>query len=168
MTIEWVTSPSIGTYTELDDIVPVTLLAEEDIVTGTIAYVFVGTVPDFLQIDGDILSGTIGELDDWYPGYAQPEDFSYNTDESFGGNYATFGSAYYGTNIITFTIRAYIIGNPLVYADQVFGITIENNYSSDRDRCILQQFEGKDLFIDGNKVTAEEFLEYQKLNGYYV
>lgn len=163
--IEWQTNPDLGVYIELQNIIPVVLDARESGSSTGIAYQFIEPIPQFFQINENILSGIIGELDDWF--YEIPDDFSYNTSETYGGNYCKFGSGLAGTTNVQFTIRAYMISNPLNYSDQVFNVTVRNNYSSDRDRMIIDHISSLKLYIDGQLVTPEDFIQYYKDMGYY-
>ncbi len=164
--IEWVTPDYLGTFLELSILSPINLEVDLGMLTGEVSYSFVGSHPPGLIIDGDQLKGIIAELDDWVPEFARPPDFTYNTDEAFGANYATYGSSLAGSYTPSFVIRASIGTGE--FADQTFTMTVRNDYSSDRDKYILEQFENHDLFLDGKKVTALEYLYWYKLNGYYV
>lgn len=164
--LEWITQPDLGTYLELSIMSPVTLEVDLGLLTGDITFSFVGEHPPGLIIEGNQLKGIISELDDWVPGFQKPAGFTYNTDTTFGGNYAKYGSALAGGYTPYFTIRAQL--ETAEYVDQAFFMRVENNYSSDRDKYILEQFENHDLFLDGKKVTALQYLYWYKINGYYV
>jgi len=128
----------------------------------------------------------VRELDEYVPEYAKPDNFVWDTEDTGGGNYATFGSALSGGHTFTFTIRGYdasslqsytdsngdlqyIVdsnGLPNKYADREFSIFVENNWSSDRDSFILDYFDGKLLEFDGELFTPEDYLLKVKSEGY--
>jgi hypothetical protein len=163
--IEWNTNPNLGTYIELQNIVPVILDATE-FGSDDILYTFIEPIPQFLQINDNVLSGVIGELDDWF--YTPPADFSYNTTETYGGNYCNFGSGLAGTTNVSFVIRAYRSSNPSNFSDQTFTVNVRNNYSSDRDRMIIDHISNLELFVNGQKVTPQDFIQHYKDMGYYL
>lgn len=86
-------------------------------------------------------------------------------------NYATVGSASSfvngrpATNIARFTIRAFNARDPRVFNDKEFTMTVTNNWSSDRDRLILNI--DNQFFLDGNPVTNKEYLLKMKQRGYF-
>lgn len=167
MTLEWKTNPDLGRYRELETISPVTLEVDLGIHTGDIVFSFIGAYPEGLYINSDQLLGFIDELDKWFPNYQRPQNFTYDTTDSFGGNYATYGSSLAINTNVNFLIRATLSSNPAIFVDQIFTIIVENNYSSDRDACILEQFQDKDIYINGEKVTPQELIDWYKTQGYY-
>lgn len=86
-------------------------------------------------------------------------------------NYATFGSSSSfsngipATNTVRFTIRAFNARDPRVFNDREFTMTITNNWSSDRDRLILNI--DNQFFLDGKPVTNREYLLGMKRRGYF-
>ena len=123
------------------------------------------TLPSGLSLGtGGILSGTVIDMDLFVPEYKKPDGFKF--DEQ---NYASFGSAKHGTKLFNFSIDA-VAEDGLVpdsggTATQVHSITITNNWSSDRDELIREI--DNDFFIDGVKVTNEEYLITMKSRGYF-
>ncbi len=130
----------------------------------------------------------VRELDEYVPEYVRPEDFTYDTDDTSGGKYATYGSALSGGYTFNFTIRAwdatglttyedsdgylqYDIDSNLnsEFADREFSVHVFNNWSSDRDSFILDYFENETIKNDlGNDLTPEDWLIYQKQKGFYI
>lgn len=86
-------------------------------------------------------------------------------------NYATEGSASSfvngipATNTVRFIIRAFNARDPRVFNDKEFTMTITNNWSSDRDRLILNI--DNQFFLDGKPVTNREYLLGMKKKGYF-
>lgn len=172
----------LGTVLELDDfsdfpyLTPLSVLVENVGVnpTGTTFEVIDGIFPQGLEIDNSlkVIKGFIGELDNYYPAYQRPEGFSYDTPETAGGNYASYGSALFGGATCTFTVRATYEGE---HADAAFSLIIRNNYSSDRDSFIIEYYSleeqkqrGKLVDADGNQLSPEEFILYMKSKGFYL
>lgn len=85
-------------------------------------------------------------------------------------NYATVGSAsgfWNGrpaSNTARFVIRAFNARDPRVFNDREFTMTITNNWSSDRDRLILNI--DNQFFIDGKPTTNKDYLLKMKDRGY--
>jgi hypothetical protein len=132
----------------------------------------------------------VRELDQYIlPEYAKPNGFSYDTADTAGGNYASYGSGLSGGKSLSFTIRAwdatdldtfvdsngetqYVIDTNTSladYVDRTFSIFVENNYSSDRDGFFSEYFDGQS-FSYGTQtgLTFEEFLVLVKADGYYI
>ncbi|MBC8443035.1 MAG: hypothetical protein H8D80_02460 [Proteobacteria bacterium] len=107
---------------------------------------------------GGLLSGIVLEMDSFVPEYKKPEGFK--LDEQ---NYATFGSAKEGSKTFSFSIDA--VSEDGGTATQVHNITINNNWSSDRDELIREI--DNDFFIDGVVVSNEEYLITMKSRGYF-
>ena len=108
---------------------------------------------------GGSISGTILDMDLFVPEFAKPAGFKF--DEQ---NYASYGSAKEGTHTYTFVVDA-IESGAGISAAQTHSITITNNWSSDRDQLIREI--DNDFFIDGVKVTNEEYLTTMKSRGYF-
>jgi len=123
------------------------------------------TLPSGLSLGtGGILSGTVLDMDLFVPEFAKPAGFKF--DEQ---NYASYGSAKHGTKLFNFSIDA-VADDGLVpdsggTATQIHSITVKNNWSSDRDELIREI--DNDFFIDGVKVTNEEYLTTMKSRGYF-
>lgn len=125
-----------------------------------------GQLPNNLSLNSatGFISGTVVDLDTWVPGFQRPLGYTIERD---GSNYATYGSAQAGQYLAGFTIRAFVVGNSVYNADQDCSILVVNNYSSDRDQFIRDysaQY-GNTFTVNGEPVSAEEYLEYQKSIG---
>jgi len=185
--VEW-QSPAAGSLAsliELQEWVSPTLVATFNGDASLVDYIlWSGTLPEDLQLINDsnspinTINGIVREMDDYVPEYVEPPGFTYDNDDTAGGDYATYGSALAGSRTFTFTIRAYHSGDYVVdsnnmfdpdsYADRTFSITVLNNYSSDRDRFVVRYFEGQKLLYDGNQeLDPEEWIIQQKQDGYY-
>jgi hypothetical protein len=95
-----------------------------------------------------------------------PKDFQIDEE-----NYATVGSAasffngrggYANAN---FTIRAFNAKDPRVFSDKTFTLKVNNNWSSDRDRLVLNI--KNRFYIDGKPATNKEYLMEMKKRGYF-
>lgn len=144
-----------------------------------------------LDIDTGVLFGEIDDLDTIYAdllgGDGVPADreadtraastYNYNFGEQgpkqyTEDNYAKSGSAaFYSDGFavpknVTFVARAFDADAPtLGYIDGRFTIDISNNWSSDRDRFILNI--RNQFFVDGKPVTNKEYLATMKSRGYF-
>jgi hypothetical protein len=81
------------------------------------------------------------------------------------GSASSFVNGIPATNIARFTIRAFNARDPRVFNDKEFTMTVTNNWSSDRDRLILNI--DNQFFLDGNPVTNKEYLLKMKQRGYF-
>jgi len=116
------------------------------------------TLPSGLTLSSDgLISGILEDMDLYIDEYAKPIGFVFNEI-----NYATWGSAQSGSRDFSFSIDA--IGET-TSIPQVHTLTIKNNWSSDRDEFIREI--DNDLFIDGVKVSNEEYLDVMKSRGYF-
>jgi hypothetical protein len=184
MTVEWVgPEENMGTKMEGDYFTSLPLEAyyylislESDGSDANIKFLCTDILPETLSINQDtkIIEGYITELDNWYPGFQRSANFSYDTETTAGGNYANYGSGLSESVTVNFTIRAYHDTlydpenpNPATYADKVFSLTIENDYSSDRDSFIEEYFENQTLTYDGEDLTPTDFIIRLKQDGYY-
>ena len=110
--------------------------------------------------------GDPAEKDYFTEAFRLPKDFQ--SDEE---NYATVGSAASFLNgrggyaTAKFTIRAFNARDPRVFADRTFSLKISNNWSSDRDRLILNI--KNRFYIDGKPATNKEYLLEMKKRGYF-
>lgn len=144
-----------------------------------------------LDIDSGVLFGEIDDLDTIYADLlgkdAVPPDrqadiqaastYNYNFGEQgpkrfTEDNYAKSGSAsLYSDGFaipksVTFVARAFNAQSPTEdYIDGRFTIDISNNWSSDRDRFILNI--RNQFFVDGKPVTNKEYLATMKSRGYF-
>lgn len=162
---------------------------------GNIKYAIIdGVFPKGLTLDIDrgIIFGLIDDLDEIFPeefGLTNPEGIpeSENDVEAFQtfgftygdqgirqfteDNYARRGSAgLYAAGFpldkdVTFIARAFDSGNTGRYIDGLFTIATNNNWSSDRDRFILNI--RNQMYVDGKPVTNGEYLETMKARGYF-
>lgn len=87
-------------------------------------------------------------------------------------NYGTFGSAklrkrgFGGTKDVVFTARAFDSLSPTTdYIDGEFTIQVTSNWSTDRDRFILNI--RNQFFVDGKPVTNEDYLMGMKERGFF-
>lgn len=128
----------------------------------------------------------VRELDEYVPEFAQPDNFTWDTPDTAGGNYASYGSALVGGKNFVFTIRAYDARdmttytdsagdlqydldsafNSALFVDRTFSIYIFNNWSSDRDSFLNSYYQGLTLFYDGEELTPEEYIVALKSDGY--
>jgi hypothetical protein len=134
---------------------------------GEINYEIIeGQLPNDLSINAQtgFISGTVIDLDTWVDEFQKPSGFTIARD---GSNYGTYGSAQAGQYLAEFTIRAFVVSEPVYYADQDCSILVINNYSSDRDQFIRDYSAeyGNTFIVNGEPVSAEEYLEYQKSIG---
>lgn len=191
LAVEWI-SPAAGliaTVLELDEfnspnLVPL-VATFNNLSDPTIEFkVQSGEFPQDLIIDNDLkcIRGIVDEMDTYVSGFEKPEDFNYDSETKSGGNYATYGSDLVYSKTFTFTLRAYKSsmadsnGDLPAYAydDRIFHIIVRNNYSTSRDRFMtnyftLEEQAIKGLLLDdtGKQLTAEEWILFQKLKGYY-
>ena len=160
----WTSSATIEPAIELLTFVNHLCVATFDVGAGTPEYfIAVGsTLPAGLSLGtGGVLSGIVLEMDSFVEEFKnRPEGFKY--DEQ---NYATFGSAKTGSKTFTFSIDAFASGGSGGTATQVHTLTVNNNWSSDRDEFIREI--DNQFFIDGIKVTNEEYLTEMKSRGYF-
>ena len=132
-----------------------------------------GDFPEDLVLEDDgLIHGYFREMDEYVPEFEPPE-----VNDTFrdGTHYATFGSAQAYTKNFTFTVRG-IDGDGNVDTTTVTIIKL-NNYSSDRDffvRKLEEDFGTPDFdgviryfTIDGHRVTADEYIAYQKSQGLF-
>lgn len=123
-------------------------------------------LPNDLSINTQtgFISGTVIDLDTWVDEFQKPPGFTIARD---GSNYATYGSAQAAQYLAEFTIRAFVVADPEYFEEQDCSILVINNYSSDRDQFIRDYSEqyGETFTIDGEPVSAEEYLAYQKSIG---
>lgn len=86
-------------------------------------------------------------------------------------NYATVGSASSfrngrgAENIARFIIRAFNARDPRVFTDKEFSISISNNWSSDRDRLIINI--NNQFYVDGNPASNRGYLKKMKERGFF-
>jgi hypothetical protein len=86
-------------------------------------------------------------------------------------NYATVGSASSfrngrgAENIARFVIRAFNSRDPRVFTDKEFSISISNNWSSDRDRLIINI--NNQFYVDGKSASNREYLKKMKQRGFF-
>ena len=135
--------------------------------------------PDLtLNMDTGVAYGFISEMDlpdnpgdpsekDYFlEAFRLPKDFQIDEE-----NYATVGSAaaffngrggYANAN---FTIRAFNAKDPRVFTDKTFRLKVNNNWSSDRDRLILNI--KNRFYLDGKPVSNSEYLSGMKQRGYF-
>lgn len=160
-------------YTELGTIPSYTLSANKTPVTYDIVS---GVLPQEMELVGDTLvGGTIEEMDLYVPAFAMPPGTTIQVD---GSHYATYGSALAGGYQFNCTIRGYY--ESAMYSEVAyvtFSVYVRNNYSSDRNKLIKDISEtfgemGEDseyryFEINGERVTYQEFIDYQKTQGYY-
>ena len=66
---------------------------------------------------------------------------------------------------VSFIARAFDSGNTSTYIDGRFSIATNNNWSSDRDRFILNI--RNQMYVDGKPVTNREYLETMKARGFF-
>jgi hypothetical protein len=162
---------------------------------GNIKYAIIdGVFPKGLtrDIDRGIIFGMIDDLDVVFPeefGLTNPDGIpeepkDTEAAQTFGftygeqgprqfteSNYAERGSAgLYSKGFptkkdIVFTARAFDSGNTGRYIDGVFAIETNNNWSSDRDRFILNI--RNQMYVDGKPVTNREYLETMKARGFF-
>ena len=185
MTVTW-TAPAAGQITTEIELAAGEPVYTVDLVAnngsnGPIYYVLQdGELPQYYEIvntetnTGQLrITPLVRELDEYIPEYAKPEGFSYDTDDTAGGNYATYGSALSGGYTFTFTIRAYNGTGPEDsnfggdFADREFSIYIFNNWSSDRDSFIKDYYEGTTVLYNDVEYEPEDFLIAIKADGYY-
>jgi len=160
-------------YTELGTIPSYTLSANKTPITYDIVD---GVLPQEMElVDDTLVGGTIEEMDLYVPAFAMPLGTTIQID---GSHYATYGSALAGGYQFETTIRGYYQGTLYTETSYVtFTVYVRNNYSSDRDKLIKDITEtfgelGEDneyryFEIDGTRVTYQEYIDYQKANGYY-
>lgn len=192
MTLQWKTPVSsiLGTVLEyqLGDPVFSTLLEvdTEPTTSPTIFYeVISGDAPQYYQIVPQAANTAlfqikpfVRELDEYIDGYQKPEGFTYDSDDTAGGNYATYGSALSGGFNCVFTIRAWVVtgetpyidsnGNTVYdtdsnmqYVDKEFSLFVTNNWSSDGRTFIREYYDGQTLINgDGDENTVEEYLQW--------
>ena len=181
--LSW-TSPSsglLGTYIELDSGSPLfsAILSVTDSIQGAaIVANFTtvsGQIPDnhTLVDNGDntatlSITPDIKEMDDYVPEYAQPPDFVYDSSTIGGGNYASYGSALSGGKTFSFTIRAETTDtNGIISADRSFSMRVNNNWTSDSEKFLLEYYSGTTLKdADGNELSPENYIIYLKSNGW--
>ena len=135
--------------------------------------------PDLiLDMDTGVAYGMVSEMDlpdspgdnsskDYFmKRWKLPEDYRINEK-----NYATVGSASAfanglpANNTAKFVIRAFNAKDPRVFTDKEFSMRISNNWSSDRDRLILNI--NNKFFIDEKPVSNAEYLSKMKERGYF-
>lgn len=81
-------------------------------------------------------------------------------------NYATVGSAAeFGSATASYTIRAFNAKDPRVFTDKKYYMTIRNNWSSDRDRLIINI--KNTFYLDGKPVENTKYLQGMKEKGYF-
>lgn len=173
--------PVFSTILQADNLSPI-----PPFLPGPVYYKHIsGDLPLDYIIENNGLTATlkleqiIRELDEYVDGFQEPENFTYDGENKAGENYASYGSALYGSWTATFTIRAYDatgLINPddntdfggRTFSDRTFSIVITNNWSSDRDRFILRYFETTGLDFDGDTHSdPTDFLVSIKSKGYY-
>lgn len=162
---------------------------------GAIKYAIIdGVFPKGLTLDIDrgIIFGLIDDLDEIFPeefGLTYPDGIPENQNDidafqTFGftygeqgvrqfteENYARSGSAgLYAAGFplskdVSFIARAFDSGNTSTYIDGRFSIATNNNWSSDRDRFILNI--RNQMYVDGKPVTNREYLETMKARGFF-
>lgn len=208
MTIVWI-APAAGQLTTLlelsygEPVYQVTLEAESsDEMTPIVPIYYemlldedgLGAPLDYKLIQTGTNIGTlqivpiVREMDEYVPEYNRPENWTWDTEDTAGGNYATYGSALSGGKNFQFTIRAHNATGLATYTDsngdlqydlndsnftgtdyedRTFSIYIFNNWSSDRDYFMLEYHEGRTINYDGVEYEPEDFLIAIKEDGYY-
>lgn len=166
--IELQETANIPLYPEFSDVIP----SEANVLNYTLQ---AGLIPQNIVIQNHIsgwrLYGLVNEMDLYVPAFIKPPGFTYDTVGSAFGNYATYGSSLVREKTFGFTIRANLITMDILnntYYDKSFCITIENNYSSDRDSALIEVFSGQNFYLDNIKYTnILDYLEAVKAQGYY-
>ena len=162
-TVTWTSTPTLPGGTELIEFAGhqcTATVTGEDLGEAEFFLATGNVLPSGLELTtGGFISGTILDMDLFVPEFAKPAGFKF--DEQ---NYATYGSAKEGTHTYTFVVDA-IEPTEGISAAQTHSITITNNWSSDRDQFIREI--DNDFFIDGVKVTNEEYLTTMKSRGYF-
>ena len=164
-----ITTPggNIGAGVELDDFIPFTIETNEPATSFT---VIDGVFPESLSLSSDgTISGQFTEMDNYVPEFQPPPDYEIKID---GSTYCSYGSCEAGMYTATFTVEA---SDGTDSDTATYSIDITNNWSSDRDRMVVDMTEAFGILnfdkekvyfeIDGEKVTAEEYLQYQKDQG---
>ena len=135
-----------------------------------------GTLPQEMELVGNTLvGGQVLEMDLYVPAFAMPPGMEIQVD---GSHYATYGSALAGSYTFNVTIVGTYSGmgwTEVTYLTIPF--FVRNNYSSDRDKLIVDISEafgelGEDneyryFEIEGTRVTGEEFIAHQKSQGFF-
>lgn len=161
-------SPS-GSFMELDTVsiqLEATTAPEVESVSFSLALVDGDAFPMNLTLSSSgLISGILTEMDEYVPEFVGVVE----TIAKDGSNYATAGSAAAGSSTVTFTIRATATQSE-TFADRQFSMLIYNNWSSDRDQLIRDYAAeyGEKFTVNGVPATAEEFLTYQKSQGFYI
>lgn len=173
--IIWETPSNFGNTIEGDFFESPLLVATYDGSSSGISYSVQNPeeLPQNLELDENQISGIILEMDDYVEEFLRPEDFSYDSGETSGYNYARYGSGLARTKTFSIIIRATLEGfmdsNGMgLFTDQTFTLTVLNNYSSDRDSFIREYFKDETLDYEGNQYNVEEFLTNLKNDGYYL
>jgi len=146
-----------------------------------IKYMIVGGEfpPDLtLDMETGVAYGFISEMDlPDNPGEFPTKDYfmeRWRLPEGFKiteNNYATVGSASSfrngrgAENIARFIIRAFNARDPRVFTDREFSISISNNWSSDRDRLILNI--DNQFYVNGEPASNRAYLKNMKDKGFY-
>lgn len=200
MTVSWI-APAAGVLTNQIELTfgqPVYTVTFDAQVSGMGTPIFfehvAGDLPQYSEIiqSGSntadfVIEPLVRELDQYVPAFARPPDFTFDTEDTAGGNYATFGSALAGGFTFNFTIRAhdasgfatFIDSNGRLqyitdsnfgsnFEDRNFTIQITNNWSSDRDNFILEYYEGQKIRYNGVDYDPEDFLIAIKSDGFYI
>lgn len=166
---ESIIEPVDEPFTELDEVsiqLSATTTPAIESVTFSLALVDGDAFPMSLSLSSDgLISGILTEMDDYVPEFVGTVE----TITKDGSNYATTGSAAAGSSNVTFTIRATATQSE-TFEDRQFSMLIYNNWSSDRDQLIRDYAAeyGEKFTVNGVSVTAEEFLTYQKSQGFYI
>lgn len=167
----WVTPAGhLGTYRELDYIQ--TFLSAHTSETSTPAtFEILGDVPpEFLSISGSTIVGYVDLLEYWLDDFKRPDPYVVDDNSDAFGNYAKYGIYSRGMYDYHFTVRAFANG---VSENRSFFYTLEPNYSSLRDRTLIEFFTNETeeqrgtLAVGGEKLTAEEWIVYWKSKGLY-
>lgn len=186
MTITWI-SPAAGqlaTFLELDEGTPVfSTTFVVDTTNGVpmapqteVHFELIdGRIPEYYTLtnNGDNtatleITPLVRELDQYIPEYIRPDDFVYDTGDTAGGKYATYGSALSGGYTFNFTIRANnALSGASDFADRTFTMFVFNNWSSDRDDFMLEYHQDQTLLYNDVEYEPEDFLIAIKGDGYY-
>lgn len=196
VTITW-TSPDSGQLTSLIEyeegspVYEATLQANDSELTeGSIPIYYTlleGEIPlyyEIIQTSGNTgylrIEPIVEELDKYVENYEKPDEFTYDTDNTAGANYASFGSALSGGYTFNFTLRAYDAtglstytdsnGNlqydvdsnfTAAFSDRNFSIFVFNNWSSDGRSFLSEYFQGQTVIDgNGNSGSVNDYLNY--------
>lgn len=127
---------------------------------GSIKYAVVaGEFPPslYLNIDTGVICGLVDNLMDIAPERFGGIDFKFNESNYLQGA-KPGGEIYY-------TIRAFDSGNTAAYSDKNFTLYVQTNWSSRRDKFVLN-IENQ-FYLNGYPVTNREYIDGMKVKGFY-